>query len=146
MNRMPVLVVGIFLTFLSSWLGLVAYPYFALARYTPVTDEETGDILPPPLSGLAERGQLQADLPGGRVSHAEQVERPGQGQRGAQRIGHVDRLSSECERVVGLTVLVADRRELVQRFGLLRPHVMCSSSDARVQSQSTGGDGIGGAL
>ena len=53
MNRMPVIVIGVFLTFLSSWLGLVAYPYFNLARYTPVVDENTGDINPPPLSGLA---------------------------------------------------------------------------------------------
>ena len=28
MNRMPVIVIGVFLTFFSSWLGLVAYPYF----------------------------------------------------------------------------------------------------------------------
>ena len=39
MNRMSVIVVGIFLTFLSSWIGLVAYPYLTLGRYTPVTDE-----------------------------------------------------------------------------------------------------------
>jgi cytochrome c oxidase cbb3-type subunit 2 len=79
MNRMPVLVIGIFLTFLSSWLGLVAYPYFTLGRFTPVTDEETGDINPPPLSGLAERGQQVYASAGCVYCHSQQVRQVGYG-------------------------------------------------------------------
>jgi cytochrome c oxidase cbb3-type subunit 2 len=79
MNRMPVIVIGVFLTFLSSWLGLVAYPYFNLARYTPVVDENTGDINPPPLSGLAERGQQVYASAGCIYCHSQQVRQIGYG-------------------------------------------------------------------
>ncbi len=79
MNRMPVIVTGVFLTFLSSWIGLVAYPYFALARYTPVTDEATGDINPPPLSGLAVKGQQVYASAGCIYCHSQQVRQVGYG-------------------------------------------------------------------
>ena len=79
MNRMPVIVIGVFLTFFSSWLGLVAYPYFNLGRYTPVVDENTGDINPPPLSGLAERGQQVYASAGCVYCHSQQVRQVGYG-------------------------------------------------------------------
>lgn len=79
MNRMPVIVVGIFLTFLSSWVGLVAYPYINLGRFTPVTDADTGDIFPPPLSGLAERGQRVYAASGCVYCHSQQVRQVGYG-------------------------------------------------------------------
>ena len=79
MNRMPVIVIGIFLTFFSSWVGLVAYPYLALGRYAPVTDEETGDILPPPLSGLAITGQQVYASSGCIYCHSQQVRQVGYG-------------------------------------------------------------------
>ena len=79
MNRMPVIDIGVFLTFFSSWLGLVAYPYFNLGRYTPVVDENTGDINPPPLSGLAERGQQVYASAGCVYCHSQQVRQVGYG-------------------------------------------------------------------
>ncbi len=79
MNRMPVIVIGIFLTFLSSWIGLVAYPYFALGRFLPFTDEATGDINPPPLSGLAVQGQRVYASAGCVYCHSQQVRQVGYG-------------------------------------------------------------------
>ena len=79
MNRMPVIVIGAFLTFLSAWIGLVAYPYFALARFTPFTDEATGDINPPPLSGLAVKGQQVYASSGCIYCHSQQVRQVGYG-------------------------------------------------------------------
>jgi len=79
MNRMPVIVVGVFLTFLSSWIGLVAYPYFALGRFTPFTAEDTGDINPPPLSGLAVIGQRAYAASGCVYCHSQQVRQVGYG-------------------------------------------------------------------
>ncbi len=79
MNRMPVIVVGIFLTFLSSWIGLVAYPYLTLGRFTAVTDEATGDINPPTLSGLAVRGQRVYASAGCVYCHSQQVRQVGFG-------------------------------------------------------------------
>ncbi|MEI7864364.1 MAG: cbb3-type cytochrome c oxidase subunit II [Chthoniobacterales bacterium] len=79
MNRMPVIVIGVFLTFLSSWIGLVAYPYFALGRFTPFTAEDTGDINPPPLSGLAVMGQRAYASSGCVYCHSQQVRQVGYG-------------------------------------------------------------------
>ncbi len=79
MNRMPVIVIGIFLTFLSSWIGLVAYPYFALGRFLPFTDEATGDVNPPPLSGLAVQGQRVYASAGCVYCHSQQVRQEGYG-------------------------------------------------------------------
>ncbi len=79
MNRMPVIVSGIFLTFLASWIGFVAYPYVALGRFLPVTDEATGDINPPPLSGLAVAGQRVYASAGCVYCHSQQVRQVGFG-------------------------------------------------------------------
>jgi len=79
MNRMLVIVIGVFLTFLSSWIGLVAYPYFALGRFTPFTAEDTGDINPPPLSGLAVMGQRAYASSGCVYCHSQQVRQVGYG-------------------------------------------------------------------
>lgn len=79
MNRMSVIIAGIFITFFCSWIGLVAYPYLALGRYLPFVDEDTGDILPPPLSGLAERGQQVYASSGCIYCHSQQVRQIGYG-------------------------------------------------------------------
>lgn len=73
MNRMPLLFLGIFLTFASAWAGLVAYPYLNLGRLLPITDAETGQILPPPISGLAEAGQKVYAANGCLYCHSQQV-------------------------------------------------------------------------
>jgi len=73
MNRLPLLFVGIFLTFASSWAGLVVYPYLNLGRLAPVTDEATGNVVPPPLSGLANAGQRVYAASGCVYCHSQQV-------------------------------------------------------------------------
>lgn len=79
MNKMPVIIIGAFFTFLSSWIGLVAYPYLQLGRFTPFTAEDTGDINPPPLSGLAVMGQRAYASSGCIYCHSQQVRQVGYG-------------------------------------------------------------------
>jgi len=79
MNKMPVIIIGAFLTFLSSWIGLVAYPYLQLGRFTPFTAEDTGDINPPPLSGMAVMGQRVYASSGCVYCHSQQVRQVGYG-------------------------------------------------------------------
>ena len=57
MNKLPLIFLGVFLTFAFSWLGLVAYPYLTLGHLQPLPDEETGGYFPPGSSGLAVAGQ-----------------------------------------------------------------------------------------
>jgi cytochrome c oxidase cbb3-type subunit 2 len=79
MNKMPVIIFGAFLTFLSSWIGLVAYPSLQLGRFTPFTAEDTGDINPPPLSGMAVMGQRVYASSGCIYCHSQQVRQVGYG-------------------------------------------------------------------
>jgi cytochrome c oxidase cbb3-type subunit 2 len=76
MNRMPLLFVGIFLTFASSWIGLVLYPYLNLGNLKPLADADTGQISPPPLSGLATAGQRAYARNGCVYCHSQQVRQP----------------------------------------------------------------------
>ncbi len=72
MNRMPLIFLGIFLTFAFAWAGLVAYPYLKLGRLEPITNAD-GDVLPPPLSGLAQAGQKVYASAGCFYCHSQQV-------------------------------------------------------------------------
>jgi cytochrome c oxidase cbb3-type subunit II len=78
-NKMPVIIFGAFLTFLTSWIGLVAYPSLQLGRFTPFTAEDTGDINPPPLSGMAVMGQRVYASSGCVYCHSQQVRQVGYG-------------------------------------------------------------------
>lgn len=73
MNKLPLLFLGIFLTFASAWAGLVAYPYLKLGRMQPLVDETSGDPLPPPLSGVADAGQRIYAANGCVYCHSQQV-------------------------------------------------------------------------
>lgn len=73
MNKMPLLFLGIFIAFASAWAGLVAYPYLTLGRLTPLIDKDTGAILPPPISGLAQAGQKVYAANGCLYCHSQQV-------------------------------------------------------------------------
>ena len=57
MHRLTTLLSGIFLVFLTSWLGLVAYPALHLGRLTPVPDPDNGGSFPPTYGGQAIAGQ-----------------------------------------------------------------------------------------
>ncbi|MFV0337620.1 MAG: cbb3-type cytochrome c oxidase subunit II [Chthoniobacterales bacterium] len=70
---MPLLFLGIFATFASAWLGLVAYPTVKLGNLLPYTDEETGEIYPKPMSGLAIAGQHVYGTAGCVYCHSQQI-------------------------------------------------------------------------
>jgi cytochrome c oxidase cbb3-type subunit 2 len=73
MSKLPPLVFVIFVVFTTAWFGIVAYSYLQLGLLQPVVDENTGDLNPPPLSGLAAAGQ-QVYAANGCVScHTQQV-------------------------------------------------------------------------
>ncbi|HRJ73343.1 MAG TPA: cbb3-type cytochrome c oxidase subunit II [Terrimicrobiaceae bacterium] len=73
MNRLPPLIFGVFLTFAAAWLGVVAYSYIELGRMEPVLDEASGEINPPPISGLAAAGQRVYAANGCVACHTQQV-------------------------------------------------------------------------
>lgn len=73
MNRLPLLFIGILATFGSAWLGVVAYAYVNLGSLQPVISEETGGLLPPPLSGSAISGQKVYAANGCLYCHSQQV-------------------------------------------------------------------------
>jgi len=76
MNRMPIIIVGIFLTFLSAWLGLVAYPYVQLGDLQPITLEDTGEVVPPAMTGNAISGQQVYASEGCVYCHSQQIRQP----------------------------------------------------------------------
>lgn len=73
MNKLPLLFIGILATFASAWLGIVAYAYVNLGSLEPVVSEETGGLLPPPLSGNAIAGQKVYAANGCLYCHSQQV-------------------------------------------------------------------------
>lgn len=73
MHRLPTLLSGIFLVFLTSWLGLVAYPVLGLGRLAPVADADTGGTLPPVYGGQAVEGQRVYATEGCISCHSQQV-------------------------------------------------------------------------
>jgi len=73
MHRLPTLLSGIFLVFLTSWLGLVAYPALQLGRLTPVADTDNGGSLPPTYGGQAIAGQRIYATEGCISCHSQQV-------------------------------------------------------------------------
>jgi len=73
MNKTTLLFTGIFLTFGSAWVGLVAYPVANLGTMEPLLDEATGGLLPPPVSGLAVAGQRVYAANGCVECHSQQV-------------------------------------------------------------------------
>jgi len=73
MNRLPLLFIGILATFGSAWLGIVAYAYVNLGSLEPLVSEDTGGLLPPPLSGSAIAGQKVYAANGCLYCHSQQV-------------------------------------------------------------------------
>jgi len=73
MNRLPTLLSGIFLIFLTSWLGLVAYSAVQLGRLAPVPDADNGGSLPPTYGGEAIAGQRVYAQEGCVSCHSQQV-------------------------------------------------------------------------
>lgn len=73
MNNLPKIFFGIFVIFASAWIGLVALPYFNLGFLQPQVQEDTGDVVPPPLSGLAAAGSGVYAAEGCMYCHSQQI-------------------------------------------------------------------------
>ncbi len=76
MNRTPHLILGVFLAFALSWLGVVVYSNSTLGSLQPKIDDASGAIAPPTISGLAMMGQRVYAANGCVYCHTQQV-RPG---------------------------------------------------------------------
>ncbi len=74
MDRGMVIFVGALLTFSSSWLGLVLFPFWQLQGEQPYTDPAgTADAYPRPLAGRALAGQRVYVQNGCLYCHSQQV-------------------------------------------------------------------------
>jgi cytochrome c oxidase cbb3-type subunit II len=73
MHRLPTLLSGILLVFLTSWLGVVAYSTLELGRLQPAPDAETGATLPPNYGGDAIAGERVYAVEGCASCHSQQV-------------------------------------------------------------------------
>lgn len=68
-----VIFVGALLTFSSSWLGLVLYPYWQLNEQAPYEAPGGGEAYPRPLAGQALAGQRVYEVNGCLYCHSQQV-------------------------------------------------------------------------
>ena len=76
MNRIPLVFIGLFCTFLFSWLGLVISPFVQFGKLQPYVNDD-GEVLPHPLNGLAQQGELVYVANGCVYCHSQQI-RPAQ--------------------------------------------------------------------
>lgn len=73
MDRGMVIFVGALLTFSSSWLGLILYPYWQLNNEQPYQKDSTDEPYPQPLQGLALAGRTVYQQNGCMYCHSQQV-------------------------------------------------------------------------
>ena len=73
MKGLTPLFLGLFGTFLFSWLGLTVVPNAQIGRLDPQSLEEDTDIYPMPLSGMAERGRQVYSANGCTYCHSRWV-------------------------------------------------------------------------
>lgn len=72
-NRFRYIFVGFLLTFLSAWCGLVLLPVWGLGNFQQVPDPTTGEMIPPIMSPLEERGRDIYIANGCVYCHSQQV-------------------------------------------------------------------------
>jgi len=72
-NRFRYIFIGFLLTFLSSWVGLVLLPVWGLGNFEQVPDPETGEMIPPKLTSLEQRGRDLYIANGCAYCHSQQV-------------------------------------------------------------------------
>lgn len=73
MNRLSVLIIGIAVCFLTSFVGLALTPYYQIGHLLPDTDDNTGDQAPPGFSGKAEQGRQVYAANGCAYCHTQQM-------------------------------------------------------------------------
>jgi cytochrome c oxidase cbb3-type subunit 2 len=79
MNYGPLLFLGAFLTIATSWCGLVLLPQLQFGSQQPVRIEETGEMYPQALPGLAAQGREIYRANGCIYCHTQQVRPEGFG-------------------------------------------------------------------
>ncbi|MBI2926354.1 MAG: cbb3-type cytochrome c oxidase subunit II [Verrucomicrobia bacterium] len=77
MNYGALIFLGVFVTLVSSWCGLVLAPHFQLGRQEPVEIKETGLLYPPARPGLAAQGREVYVANGCAYCHSQQVRQTG---------------------------------------------------------------------
>jgi len=73
MDRGMVIFVGALLTFSSSWLGLILFPYWQLNNEQPYQKDSTDEPYPQPLQGQAVLGRKVYQANGCMYCHSQQV-------------------------------------------------------------------------
>ena len=74
MDRGMVIFIGALLTFTSSWLGLILFPYLQMENEQPYADpKDAGELYPRPLAGTALAGQKIYAQNGCIYCHSQQV-------------------------------------------------------------------------
>lgn len=73
MNRIPVILLGIFAVLASSWTGIVLSNQISYGNLTPFVDKEDNKAYPQQLPGLAAQGKLVYQDLGCAVCHTQQV-------------------------------------------------------------------------
>lgn len=73
MDRGMVIFVGALLTFSSSWLGLILFPFWQLNDQAPYQKEAADEPYPQPLKGLAVAGRKVYQQNGCMYCHSQQV-------------------------------------------------------------------------
>jgi cbb3-type cytochrome oxidase cytochrome c subunit len=73
MKGLAPLFLGIFGTFVFSWIGLTVIPTWQIGHLNPESDEEGTDIYPRPQSGMFERGARVYAANGCVYCHSQQV-------------------------------------------------------------------------
>ena len=61
------------LTFLSSWVGLVLFPIRQVGNFSQIEDPKTGEMIPPTMTDLEERGREEYISLGCVYCHSQQV-------------------------------------------------------------------------
>ena len=73
MDRGMVIFVGALLTFSSSWLGLILFPYWQLQNQEPYATSPADEAYPRPLAGIAAAGVEVYQTNGCMYCHSQQV-------------------------------------------------------------------------
>ncbi len=73
MNGYGRLFVGILAAFVLSWVALILVPLNQVGNLMPLEDQVTGDMNPPALSGLAQRGSKVYAANGCASCHTQQI-------------------------------------------------------------------------
>jgi cytochrome c oxidase cbb3-type subunit 2 len=73
MDRGMVIFLGALLTFTSSWLGLIVFPFWQLGKEQPYQKDENEPAYPQPLQGLALAGKKVYQVNGCMYCHTQQV-------------------------------------------------------------------------